>query len=65
MTGDWRTAAELFAEVPADELDDPPAHREEVARDLFYCGRALAGLGDQDGARRVWEPALRCPDNAA
>ncbi|MEU4448609.1 hypothetical protein AB0K14_33775 [Actinosynnema sp. NPDC050801] len=65
VTGEWQTAVELFAEVLADELGDPPAHREELARDLFYYGRALAGLGDRDGARRLWELALRCPDNAA
>ncbi|MFI9007541.1 hypothetical protein ACIGNX_09960 [Actinosynnema sp. NPDC053489] len=65
VTGDWETAAELFGRLPADELGDPPAHREELARDLFYYGRALAALGDEDGARRVWELALRCPDNAA
>lgn len=46
-----------------DELDDPPAHREELAGDLRYYGRALAGLGDVAGARRVWEPASRCPDS--
>ncbi|MFE9749891.1 hypothetical protein ACFYOT_33680 [Saccharothrix saharensis] len=65
VTGDWPTAAELYGRLLAEELGDPPAHREELARDLYYYGRALAGLGDGDGARRVWELALRCPDNAA
>ncbi|MEV8443639.1 hypothetical protein AB0425_40240 [Actinosynnema sp. NPDC051121] len=65
VTGDWSTAAELFAGLLADELDDPPAHREELARDLYYYGRALVGLGDEAGARRVWELASRCPDSAA
>ncbi len=65
ILGEWETACTLFDELLQDELVDPPSHREELARDLYYYGRALAARGDITGARQVWELGLRCPDDAA
>jgi hypothetical protein len=65
VTGDPARACALFADLLAGELTDPPSHREELARDLYYYGRALAATGDLEAARRVWNLGLRTPDNAA
>lgn len=65
VRGEWQRACALFATLLRDELTDPPPHREELARDLYYYGRALAGSGDIAAARRVWDLGLRCPDDAA
>jgi tetratricopeptide (TPR) repeat protein len=62
--GHWAVAAELFAGMLADDLTDPPSHREELSRELYYYGQAMAGLGDHEKARELWELGLRCPDNA-
>nr|WP_042193417.1 hypothetical protein [Kibdelosporangium sp. MJ126-NF4]CEL20765.1 hypothetical protein [Kibdelosporangium sp. MJ126-NF4]CTQ89678.1 hypothetical protein [Kibdelosporangium sp. MJ126-NF4] len=61
VTGDWATALPLFETV----LDDAPEHREELARDLYYYGKALADSGDPARAREVWEAGLRTPGDAA
>ena len=63
-SGHWALGAELYAVMLADELTDPPSHREELSRDLYYYGQAMAGLGDVEKARELWQLGLRCPDNA-
>jgi tetratricopeptide (TPR) repeat protein len=65
VTGDPARACRLFEELLAADLTDPPSHREELARDLYYYGRALAATGDLDSAHRIWNLGLRTPDNAA
>jgi tetratricopeptide (TPR) repeat protein len=60
-TGAWTEARALFETL----LDGAPAHQEELARDLYYYGGALAGAGDTAAAREAWERGLRCPDGAA
>jgi tetratricopeptide (TPR) repeat protein len=61
VTGDWAEACALFE----SQLAGRPDNDAELARDLYYHGRALAGAGDLAQAREVWERGLRCPDNAA
>jgi tetratricopeptide (TPR) repeat protein len=65
VVGDRAEACDLFSTLLRDELTGPPSHREELSRDLFYYGRALATVGDIAEARQVWDLGLRCPDNAA
>ncbi|ONI74770.1 hypothetical protein ALI144C_38865 [Actinosynnema sp. ALI-1.44] len=61
VTGDWAAAIPLFEAVLADAHE----HREELARDLYYYGKALAGSGDADKAREVWQAGLDTPGDAA
>ncbi|HEV7979967.1 hypothetical protein [Amycolatopsis sp.] len=65
VVGDRAEACTLFGTLLRDELTGEPSHREELSRDLFYYGRALADVGDIAEARQVWDRGLRCPDNAA
>ncbi|MEU9688655.1 hypothetical protein [Amycolatopsis japonica] len=62
--GHWAVAAELFARMLAADLVDPPSNREELSRELYYYGQAVAGLGKVEQARELWTLGLRCPDNA-
>ncbi|MBP2326616.1 tetratricopeptide (TPR) repeat protein [Kibdelosporangium banguiense] len=61
ITGDWAESIALFEAL----LAEAPPHQEELARELYYYGRALLGSGDAAEAREVWERGLRTPDNAA
>ncbi|HZB30322.1 MAG TPA: hypothetical protein VE465_09165 [Streptosporangiaceae bacterium] len=65
VTGDSARAVRLFAAYLSEHLTDPPSSLEELSRDLYYYGRALADSGDPDAARRMWGLGLRTPDNAA
>jgi hypothetical protein len=65
IAGDPERAIQLFADYLSEHLTDPPSPLEELSRDLYYYGRALAASGDQETARSIWELGLRTPDNAA
>lgn len=65
MTGESARAITLFADYLADHLTDPLSPVEELSRDLYYYGRALADSGDLSAARHIWELGLRTPDHAA